>query len=492
MFPARPLRDGASLHRQLASTTMGKREAGERTLQASVAVGSNNKQHIQRPLIGKRPGPSRHGAPPYAFLVDDVSFSECPGEFQLARNTMPPRRAQLRLTAETNRIKFRAANHGEPSLSHRPHRYAVALIDTAQRTARIFDADLFAGRRIVKSLEEAMGRVSEPEEADEGVATAEAQKRSWMLLHESFGTQKTKRLLSSRERNRIDIVQLETQSSFISKALDSGVGRIAEGQSADLKGEETGGASAGNAPGGGPLPLLPPHSKVARRVEEIYRIQDLIPSSVYFALDVAEIVAALGNKEAEPLAEAVAPHELHQQVRERLETLQKVAGTHTSQTLEHTVRCLLYLDCLLKFRALNETKLNGDFSPALPMATSEVLSTLLATFAEIVTVGTGRQRYRLSPLCRDRLIAHVCILVLILDGFRTSATRLGALLQLPVSRMYEYLKAVGCTLVKPDEDELDQHEANTDHRSAIKMAVLKAPLTIAAPKPKRRRPERQG
>lgn len=420
-----------------------------------------------------------------------MSLSECPAEFQLLRNTMPRRRAQLRLTAETDRIRFRAANHGEPSLSHRPYRYAVALIDTAQKTARIFDADLFAGRRIVKSLESAAeGAIDLEEAAEEGIDAADAHQRSWRLLNESFGTQKVKRLLSSRERNRIDIVQLETQSSFISKALDSGIGRIAKGQS-DYHQPEEGSDGNGDVAAGGPPPILPPHSKVTKRVEEIYKIQDLIPNSVYSALDVADIMTALGTKEAERLADAVAPHALHPQIRGRLETLRTATDARTSQALGHTVRCLLYLDCLLKFRALNETKLNGDLSTALPMATAEILSTLLSTFAESVMVGTGRQRYRLTPLYRDRLVAHVCILVLILDGFRTSAARLGVLLQMPVSRMYDYLKAVGCMLVKPDEDEREQYDTNTDRRTAAKVAVLKAPLTLAAPKPKRMRAERQ-
>lgn len=387
----------------------------------------------------------------------------------------------MKLIAETERVKFRAVNHGEHSAVTRPYRYAVALVDTQTHKAQVFDTDLFVCSRIVKGLEaEAVAGIeASEEESVKPVAASDATNeyyKSRLLLGESFGTKKTKQILGSLDRNRIDMNQLAAQSGFITKSLDSSIHKIAEDSEKEVEMTSSTEPSISAS-------LLPPHNAKTKRVEEIYKMQDLIPSEVYYSLEVGAIVRALQKKDSTLLEEAMAPYALHEVVEGRIKSLAAIATTPSAKALTHTVRCLVYLNHLLAFRTLNETKINGDLAVHLPMATGDLVASFLQQFAEAVTVGNGYQRYKLSSVCRDRLVLHICVLILILDGYRTNAARLSVALKISAAKAVDYLKAVGCTIEKPVGNEPSKFVVpDTGREVAVKMGVLKAPLTIVAKK----------
>jgi DNA-directed RNA polymerase I subunit RPA49 len=335
--------------------------------------------------------------------------------------------------------------------------------------------------RIIKSLE-ASDNVTrdEPKVLTGKEATSEYYKAK-ALLGESFGTKKTRQMLSSLDRNKIDMEQLATQSSFISRNLDSSISRIAETKDSDveLAAEKAFESSALVSNDG----ILPPHNTSTRKADEIYLMQDLIPQEIYYSLDVSSIVDALNKKDADALTDAILPYNFHEMVGHRLRSLAALTSLPSDAALTHTVRCLVYLNYLMSFRALNEAKMNSNMSHFLPMATFDVTTGLLRQFTEIVTVGNGKQRYKLSSICRDRLVSYICILVLTLDGFRTNTARLSVALQQPATKTADYLRAVGCTVEKPDREEPTKFIApGTGREIPVKMAVLKAPLTIISSK----------
>lgn len=373
----------------------------------------------------------------------------------------------------------------------RPYRYAVALVDTRTHRADVCEAELFVSSHIVKNLEaldaETAQREEEDDDSDKVVLSAkEAAKdatsayyKSRLLLGESFGTRKTKQILNSLDKNRIDMGQLESQSAFIGKSLDTSIHKISEA----LEREKDLDKDTASGPAATSDSLLPPHNAQTKRVEEIYKMQDLIPGEVYYSLQVKPIVASLQKKDADLLEEAIAPYSLQDSILGRIKSLAAIVTTPSEKALTHTVRCLIYLNHLLSFRELNETKVNGDLSASMPMATSDLVASLLSRFTETVTVSTGLQRYKLSSACRDRLVIHICILLLILDGFRTNTARLSVALKVSSLKAVDYLKAVGCTIEKPLGEEPAKYIVpGTGRELPVKIGVLKAPLTIISKK----------
>lgn len=442
-----------------------------KSLSISVASVSNTESFINKPLV-----------------VDDPSFSACTGNFRLDRHRQPRKWNQLQLSAETDRIKYRAINFGEHSAVTLPYRYAIAVVDTQENTAKLFDAELLVTRRIIKSVEEADNTQRPPLKV---VSTADATLeyyKSKALLGESFGTKKTKQMLSSLDRNRIDMGQLETQSAFISKNLDSSINRIAEAKNSDSDPVPTEPSSVTM----GSDSILPPHDTATRKVEEIYRMQDLIPSEVYYSLDVSPIVEAITQKQTEAFNTAISPYQLQETVLNRVKSLASLTSLPKSTSLTHTLRCLIYLNFLLTFRALNESKVNSDLSKFLPMATQDLLTALLGQFTEVLTLANGKTRHKVSSVCRDRLITFICIMVLTLDGFRTNVARLSTALQQPATKTVEYMRAVGCVIERPTADEPTKFVAPGAGREiAVKIAALKAPLTIVPAKTRGGPPRRK-
>lgn len=426
------------------------------------------------------------------LLLDDSSFTTCEREFSLYRNQQARKSSQLRLAADTERVLYEGVNYGKHSADTLPYRYAVALLDGASGTAQVYaDPELFVCNRLIKRQQPTTRPTDEEEEEEEreGETREDAAAKylkSRMLLGESFGTKRTKQMLSSLDRNKINMEQLATQSAFISRNIDNSISRMAEEEEQQQRAREEGGPdpSAGRTPSTGHPndSILPPYNGQTRKVAEIYRMQDLIPHDVYYALQVDDLVNALQNKSmTDQLATVMAPYVMEDAVEARFQALASLVKLPERAALTHTVRCLVYLNHLLHFRALSEAKINApNLASHLPMASAEVLSALPHLFAEAVVSTNGKERFKLSTLARDRLIVHIGILALTLDGFRTNVARLSAALRLPAVKTADYMKAIGCTLEHPGEGEPTRYTPPGSTREVqVKMAVLKAPLTIA-------------
>lgn len=450
------------------------------------------------------PDESQGSTPAYSIteplLLDDSSFTTCEREFSLYRNQQARKLSQLRLAADTDRVLYEGVNYGKHSADTLPYRYALALLDGESGMAQVYaDPNLFVCHRLIKRQQPTTSPTDEEGEEKEGTkrdASTEYLK-SRMLLGESFGTKRTKQILSSLDRNKINMEQLATQSAFISRNIDNSISRMAEEEQQQQRAKEegtmdalTGRTASTSHPNDS---ILPPYDGQTKKVAEIYRMQDLIPHDVYYALNVDDLVNALHSKsKADELASVMASYVMEDAVEARFQALASLVKLPELTALTHTVRCLVYLNHLLHFRALSEARINApNLASYLPMASAEVLSTLPHLFAEAVVSTNGKERFKLSTLARDRLVVHICILALTLDGFRTNVARLSATLRLPAIKTADYMKAIGCTLEQPGEGEPTRYTPPGSTREVqVKMAVLKAPLTIAPLKVRKGPPRR--
>jgi DNA-directed RNA polymerase I subunit RPA49 len=469
-----PFRSPVNLVGQFCMT----KEKGERkTCTVSVSPVQNNEIYIKRPLV--RISQVKMMSYP---IVDDPSFIECEAEFTLSRQREKRKWGHLQLAAQTDRIKYRSLNHGENSGGTRPYKYAVAIMDTASQTAQIYDAELLVCSRIVKNLEQIDTQSNEDTKVHTSKDSTSEFYRSRMLLGESFGTKKTKSILSSLDRNKIDMNQLASQSGFISKNLDDSLNRITvdkDEQSGNTKGAGSSKNQVVNVTQGNDS-ILPVHNSTTKKVEEIYPLGELIPSVAYHSLEVSSIVAAIRRKSSIELQEAIAPFDLGKTTKDRIEGLLALVSIPSEQQLTHTVRCCIYLNFLMAFRMLNEPKINDDLTNVLYNVNSDMIAVLLGQFTDPIGSANGKQRYKLSAICKDRLIAHILILILTLDNFRTNIAKVSIALQQPAVKTTDYFKAVGCAIDKPTRDEPAKFIApDTKREIPVKMAVLKAPLTIA-------------
>jgi DNA-directed RNA polymerase I subunit RPA49 len=295
------------------------------------------------------------------------------------------------------------------------------------------------------------------------------------LLGETFGTKKVRQALHSQEKNQINMTQLESSSAdFINRSLDRTIGRLQDEAAETSASSAVVPENASNIDAAG---LLPPFDAQTGKVEEIYQLKDIIPTEAIYALPADEF--------------STDSTESWESIQKRFNmsdyVLDRIRNAIDLSDGGQKIRTLLYLHYLLRFRELKEGALNTEASlqKALPGAGTALLNHLLEGFSEPVTVASGQVRRKLSAICKDRLISYICVLSLIIDpGFRANLTVLSTVLHIPVTRMTDHFKAVGCTIEKPGKDEAQNYVAPGQTRSLqIRWAQLKAPLTF--PKPKR-------
>lgn len=429
-------------------------------------------------------------------IVDDPSFSTAHHEFTLERHRQQRKRTHLQLSSDSKRIKYRATNFGENSAATLPYHYAVALIDTERHTAELFDAELFISRRIVKNLEKAdaaatsaaLSAANQKSNAVQPKKKEDANEylKSRALLGESFGTAKTKKILSSIERNKINMDQLASQAAFISKNIDTSISRTtaASDPGADSALTQDAGEEAYTVSSSGNV--LPPHNPKTSKVEDIYRVHDLIAEKAYASLDVSSLAASVREGDGAALERAKRELFLRDEVEGRIREIMSLERVPDEAVLTHTLRCLVYMNYMLLLRELNETKINCKLSESLPMASADLLAALLSQFTEAITTGNGKQRHKIPAVCKDRLMVHICILALTLDGFRTNVAKLSVALRISTIKANQYLKAIGCVIEKPGPGEPTVYPLpDTERQLLVRIGVLRAPLTILPIKARR-------
>ena len=382
----------------------------------------------------------------------------------------------LTASAQTKRIKLNATNSRDSSssTSNRPFRYALALIDEEKKSVELFDAEVLIPSKSV--IENEDGSQQDSKESD---LALEDYMKSKILLGESFGTKKTRQILSSYERHRIDVNQMGSQETFIANTIDSAINSI-NSQSNGDKAVEGGGQEEDLSDESA---IFPRRNINASKVEEVYKLNDVIPKEVYSSIMVQPFLDCIKSKNREQFETLILENGIVESVVPRLNSLMGIKQGTSDNSLTHTLRCLISLNILLSFRNLNEGKVNGDLCSLIPLCTAPFEEYLKNTFTESIALAKGASRLKLSTLCRDRLIIYISVLILLLDGFRLNATRLASILKLTMIKTTEYLKAVGCTFESANDE---TSMVSGKKAAAVKVAVLKVPIDVNVMKRKAR------
>jgi DNA-directed RNA polymerase I subunit RPA49 len=336
----------------------------------------------------------------------------------------------------------------------------------------VYDAEFMVSGRTVKAIEAERSAAAAAEEISRGPTPVDY-RAAKALLGETFGTRKAKQALNSATKNQINIDQLESNAaSFINRNLDKSLDRMASAAEAD------GATIPGGQVSHDSMGILPPFNSTTTKVEQIYQVKTIVPEAIWAALPVGDFSAS-SSESWESLQKR---YQMCDYVLDRIRNMLEDGGSNYS---EERLRALLYLHLLFKLRETKEGILNNEtgLQKAFPEASPAVLAHLLETFTESLVLG-GKIKRKLSALSKDRLLSHLCILTLLVDGFRVNLTLMSTLLKIPVTKMTDHFRAVGCAIEKPGKGEVATFTApGTTRALQVKFALLKAPITF--PKPKR-------
>ena len=234
-----------------------------------------------------------HGPP--SALTDPSTFSSL--DFQLHQSTesRDPRKSSHRvLTCDTANVEWTAANYGDSSYKLQPYTYAVGVVSDGERRIDLLPVQHVYNMR--QHLKPHHQRPVVREEKDgsakaaEGLSAGESYSMRQKALIDSFGSKKRKSQLASKESNKV-VVQRD-----IANALDTAlatnqpdVGEEGEG------GEETDEALMRKTK----KDILPPFDEYTDDPLLIYKLHDLIPSSLYSLMQPeAKRLLALAKNEA--------------------------------------------------------------------------------------------------------------------------------------------------------------------------------------------------
>lgn len=331
------------------------------------------------------------------------------------RTNSKQRKSNQILIKSTTNSKRTYFNFGQNQASSCALNYLCGVIDARNNMVKVFETEV--------CTDLADQPLAVPHSASESSTTDGDNKytKSRLLLGEAFGTRKTKQILSSYSKNKI-VARDITSKNIIFDKVDDSITQSSQ-SSADQ-----------------PLECLPSRNPKAKKIEEIYPIRSLMPSETFDYISSAvskEIKRQKGSFEGDSL---IANLKLSDFVATKLKNIPQ---TTQGDLLAERLTAIIYLNGLvqvLKFmdRTFKSEALLATFSDS-------KLGTLI--FSEFFNADLEQAKVeKIESLNRHKLLSKLCVLVLTLDGFCTDLSETSTTLKLPVLKVCEYFKLLGCEI----------------------------------------------
>ncbi|NXR68229.1 RPA49 polymerase, partial [Rhadina sibilatrix] len=273
------------------------------------------------------------------------------------------------------------------------------------------------------------------------------------LCIEAFGTSKQKRALSSRRMNAVgnDVVNTAVTKAAANVIDAKGVTALMQ----DMAQDDVQNISA----------FLPPCHEDADKPEHVYKFEDILSPAEYEALRVP--AAALANITAEEMAKRAEERSHCSFVLEELKFLPT-----DERRRDHKVRCLWFLDTLIKFSHLKVIKKKNPMGPECP----HIISRKLMKNFTSLTYNDGSIQNLISASMKAKIAAYVIALALHINNFQTDLTVLQNDMKLAESRILDIAKALRLRVSKakgvPGLENDQNHKLGT---LSLPLPVQKAP-----------------
>ncbi|KAI9202085.1 RNA polymerase I associated factor, A49-like protein [Polychytrium aggregatum] len=334
------------------------------------------------------------------------------------------------LAAENDKITYVGNN-----TDARGHaRYVVGVYNKRDGTVKLREAPTFRIATLVKS--QTMGR-------SELIGDKNMAARN--VLGESFGTKKKQKEIRAYERNQVDINTLKDIAGIISDQLHDKASAIPTQEQIQLSALQD-----------RPIPKYNPEAKTP---EDVYHVDDIVSPLELRQMNYKSLLSVQLKSELEKALSG-------------LRTTQWVVE-HLQQALQSKadndqLRKILYVSHMMRFYGLKENVLNNpnQLYKILGNPSEVVVEGLLNRFTEL----QDDEQYRMTARLKDKLLAHILVLCLIIDNYTIEPSSIARDLSLTATKVTSMCKELGCRVANQRGDEIGAVAAKT--------AMLVVPLTF--------------
>ncbi|KAF9034445.1 RNA polymerase I associated factor, A49-like protein [Hymenopellis radicata] len=276
-------------------------------------------------------------------------------------------------------------------------------------------------------------------------------------LGESFGTKKAKANIRAQERNKVDVSAMQG----VMDHLMDGIEKNAEGLPTQEEAKDVADASR----------LIPPYNDTTKDPADVYALHDIVPESEWKSIVTSPFDQAKSLKDKQ----ALFPSRNSSWVNRHLKSLQgtSVKGVKKKIKLVYCVSAMLAFRRAINRREIDRAKVEEQ----LKGVPSNILDGMFNRFTE---VSRGSTEHRTTPAMETKLLAYLFALCLKADGYASDPSLLSADLGIPVTRVNQQFKSLGCTLKTLTDKERSKLGYSNDS-AGTKMAVLTAPVKFPKP-----------
>ncbi|KAF9649737.1 RNA polymerase I associated factor, A49-like protein [Thelephora ganbajun] len=279
-------------------------------------------------------------------------------------------------------------------------------------------------------------------------------------LGATFGTKKAQAAIRAQERNKIDIDAMKSVTGKLQSTI--------EGNTTNLPTQEQAKATADDSR------LIPPFNADAERPDDVYPITNIITEAEWSSISISAMLKAENDRDRMALLPYNRSAWIKQKVREAF------AGRKPSKT---TLKLLFAISAMFTFynarRNVSDKEKLKERLGRIPVI---LLDGLLTKFTDSAR---GSTKAHVTQELETNLLTHMFALCLRVDEWATDTTILAGDLSMPVAKVNQLFKSLGCKIEKLTKKELDRRrlpesEVNT------KKAHLKVPLEFPKARAKRR------
>lgn len=279
-------------------------------------------------------------------------------------------------------------------------------------------------------------------------------------LGATFGTKKAQATIRARERNKIDVDAM--------KAVTGNLQSTIEDNTINLPTQEQAKATADDSR------LIPPFNASAERPDDVYPITNIITDSEWKSISISAILKAENDRDRV----AHLPYNRSTWIKQKVQ--ESFAGRKPRKT---NLKLLFVISSMFAFyNARRNVSEREKLQERLGRIPTTLLDGLLSKFTDSAR---GSTKAHVTQELETTLLTHAFALCLRVDEWAADTAILAGDLSLPVAKVNQLFKSLGCKIEKLTKKELDRRrlpesEANT------KRAHLTVPLEFPKARVKRR------
>ncbi|XP_020604123.1 DNA-directed RNA polymerase I subunit RPA49-like [Orbicella faveolata] len=359
------------------------------------------------------------------------------GCYQWADKADQRKKQRRTVIAETEEMEYIGQNFGQFSRSSGLCKYVLGVYDKKTEVMKMYDTEMIT---LQPQILGTAGANQEEDAPDSKLDLSFMEKND--LLTEAFGSNRKKRAMASRHRNKVDKNELNETVSDVLESLAKGPMDTTDG------GDEQ-------------HPYLPPFNINAITATDVYKLDDIITPLEYEALQPASLEIKNANKQK--INEWRKKERFPEYVLQHLDRM----SVNSSQGLHQSCCCLLYLSYMMTMYGLTNKDLKKkDPLPRMPRVIKERLLSMFSLEKE--------EAREVPRRLKDKLVSYILVLALMIDEFSLDCTVIVRDLKLPMPRLIKHLRAVGCVITSSNVQRKRKLEDSNGISS--KTAVLQVPL----------------